>query len=182
MLFRSRESVDKFIQDFGVGLKISGVSTSFSSTTAGIATVTFDREHGLSGIVTYSALTGGSGYTNGTFYNVKLFNNGTSNWDGATAKVTIAGGSIKSAEIIDGGSAYTNNEKLDFDTSLIGAGTGAGVTITTAGISTNIGDVLQVTGIGTTSDGYFRISSVPSTTQVAIAITNGDSKIGRAHV
>jgi hypothetical protein len=173
----TRESVDKFVQDFGVGLKITGVSTSFTSTTAGIATITFGREHGFSGIVTYSALTGGSGYNNGTFYNVKLFNDGTSNWDGATAKVTIAGGSIRSADIIDGGSGYANNEQLDFDTSLIGGGTGAGLTITTAGISTNIGDVLQVTGIGTTSDGYFRISSVPSTTQVAIAITNGDSKI-----
>jgi hypothetical protein len=173
----TRESVDKFVQDFGVGLKITGVSTSFTTSTSGIATVTFERPHGFSGIVTYSALTGGSGYSNGTFYNVKLFNNGTSNWDGATAKVTIIGGSIRSAEIIDGGSGYTNNEELDFDTSLIGGGTGAGVTITTAGISTNIGDVIQVTGIGTTSDGYFRISTVPSTTTVAIAITNGDSRI-----
>ena len=173
----TREATDKFIQDFGIGLKVSGVSTSFTSATAGIATITFQREHGLSGIVTYSALTGGSGYTNGTFYNVKLFNNGTSNWDGATAKVTVAGGAIVSADIIAGGSGYTSGEELDFDTSLIGGGTGAGVTITSAGISTNIGDVIQVTGIGTTADGYFRISSVPSTTQVAIAITNGDPKI-----
>jgi hypothetical protein len=173
----TREATDQFVKDFGVGLKISGVSTSFTSTTAGIATITFEREHGFSGIITYNALTGGSGYTNGTFYNVKLFNDGTSNWDGATAKVTIAGGSIRSAEIIDGGSGYTNNEQLDFDTSLIGAGAGAGLTVTTAGISTNIGDVLQITGIGTTSDGYYRISSVPSTTTVAIAITNGDPRI-----
>ena len=173
----TREAADQFIKDFGIGLKISGVSTSFTSATAGIATITFEREHGFSGIVTYSALTGGSGYTNGTFYNVKLFNDGTSNWDGATAKVTIAGGSIVSADIIDGGSGYTNNEQLDFDTSLIGAGAGAGLTVTTAGISTNIGDVLQITGIGTTSDGYYRISSDPSTTTVAIAITNGDPRI-----
>jgi len=173
----TREATDQFVKDFGVGLKISGVSTSFTSTTAGIATITFERGHGFSGIITYNALTGGSGYTNGTFYNVKLFNDGTSNWDGATAKVTIAGGSIRSAEIIDGGSGYTNNEQLDFDTSLIGAGAGAGLTVTTAGISTNIGDVLQITGIGTTSDGYYRISSVPSTTTVAIAITNGDPRI-----
>ena len=173
----TREATDKFVRDFGIGLKISGVSTSFTSATAGIATITFEREHGFSGIITYSALTGGSGYTNGTFYNVKLFNDGTSNWDGATAKVTISGGSIRSAEIIDGGSGYTNNEQLDFDTSLIGGGTGAGLTVTTSGISTNIGDVLQITGIGTTSDGYYRISSVPSTTTVAIAITNGDPRI-----
>ena len=173
----TREATDQLITNFGIGLKISGVTTSFTSATAGIATITFERQHGFSGIITYSALTGGSGYTNGTFYNVKLFNDGTSVWDGATAKVTIAGGSIKSAEIISGGSGYTNNEQLDFDTSLIGGGTGAGVTITTSGISTNIGDVLQITGIGTTSDGYYRISSVPSTTTVAIAITNGDPRI-----
>ena len=46
---------------------------------------------------------------------------------------------------------------------------GAKATFTTVGIITNIGDVLQITGIGTLTDGYFRISSVPSSRTVAIA-------------
>ena len=173
----TRETVDGLIPTLGIGLTISGVTTSFTSATVGVATLTFAREHGFNGIVTYSSFTGGSGYTNGTYHNVKLFNDGTSTWDGATAKVVVSGGSISAVDIIAGGSGYTNNEELDFDTSSIGGGTGAGVTITTAGISTVIGNTVQITGIGTTAGGYFRITGVPAKNQVAIAITNSDPKI-----
>ncbi len=168
----TRETADKVLQDFFIGLPISNVATN-----AGISTITFSREHNLSGIVTYSALDGGSGYTNGTYYNVKLFNNGTSTWDGATAKVVVSGGSISAVDIIAGGSAYTAGEELDFDTTNIGGGTGAGVTVTSAGISTVIGNTVQVTGIGTTAGGYYRVTGVPSTTQIAVAATTGDPAI-----
>ena len=60
----------------------------------------------MSGIVTYSDFTGGTGYTNGTYENVKLFNEGTTTWDGATAKVVVSGGSITNFDVIDGGSGY----------------------------------------------------------------------------
>ena len=168
----TRETADKVLQDFFIGLPISNVATN-----AGISTITFSREHNLSGIVTYSALDGGSGYTNGTYYNVKLFNNGTSTWDGATAKVVVSGGSISAVDIIAGGSAYTSGEELDFDTTNIGGGTGAGVTVTSAGISTVIGNTVQVTGIGTTAGGYYRVTGVPATTQIAVAATTGDPAI-----
>ncbi len=164
----TRESADKFVQDFGVGLKITGVDA-----TTGVSTVTFDRSHGFSGIVTYTTLTGGSGYTNGTYQNVKLFNDGTTTWDGATARVTVAGGAVTNAEIIAGGSGY-GAETLDFDPTFIGSGSGAEIAVTTAGITTNIGDVLQITGIGTATDGYYRIASVPSTTTVKLTTGSGD--------
>ena len=165
----TRESTDKLLQDFGKGLKI----TSIDSTT-GISTITFDREHGLSGIVTYSDFTGGTGYTNGTYQNIKLFNTGTTTWDGATAKVVIAGGSITNFDVIDGGSGY-GAEKLEFDPTFIGSPTiGAAATFTTVGLTTNIGDVLQVTGVGTLTDGYYRISTIPSTKTVSVATTTGD--------
>ena len=166
----TREATDKLLQDFGKGLTITNVDS-----TTGVTTLTFDREHGLSGIVTYSDFTGGSGYTDGTYHNVKLFNSGTSTWDGATAKVTISGGSITNFDVIDGGSGY-GAEKLEFDPSSLGSPSiGAAATFTSVGISSNIGDILQVTGIGTLTDGYFRISSVPSTKTVAIAKTGGDT-------
>ena len=165
----TRESTDKLLQDFGKGLKVTG----FDSTT-GVTTITFDREHGLSGIVTYSDFTGGTGYTNGTYQNVKLFNTGTTTWDGATARVTVSGGSITNFDIIDGGSGY-GAEKLEFDPTFMGSPSiGAAATYTSAGLSTNIGDILQVTGIGTITDGYYRISSVPSTKTVSVATTTGD--------
>ena len=173
----TRETVDGLLPALGIGLTISGVTTSFPTATTGVATVTFYREHNLNGIVTYSSFTGGSGYTNGTYHNVKLFNNGTSTWDGATATVTVSGNAVSAVDITAGGSGYSNGEELDFDTSRVGGGTGAGVTITTAGISTVIGNTVQITGIGTTAGGHFRITSVPAKNQVAIAITDKDPRI-----
>ena len=160
----TRETIDKFTTDFGLGISITGITTS-----VGISTLTLSKEHNLSGIATVASFAGGNGYNSGTFYNVKLFNDGTATWDGATAKVTVsAGGSITAIDIIAGGSGYTNGEQLDFDTSVIGAGVGAGITISTVGLSSAIGDTVQVTGIGTTSGGYFRISSFPAKNQIAI--------------
>ena len=60
-------TIGSFVLFSTVQLKI----TSIDSTT-GISTLTFDREHGLSGIVTYSDFTGGVGYNNGTYHNIKL--------------------------------------------------------------------------------------------------------------
>jgi hypothetical protein len=160
----TRETIDKFTTDFGLGISITGITTS-----VGISTLTLSKEHNLSGIATVASFAGGNGYNSGTFYNVKLFNDGTATWDGATAKVTVsAGGSITAIDIIAGGSGYTNGEQLDFDTSVIGAGVGAGITISTVGLSSAIGDTVQITGIGTTSGGYFRISSFPAKNQIAI--------------
>ena len=52
-----------------------------------------DKEHGLESIKFHNTLNGGSGHTDGTYYNVRLLNNNTTPatapWDGATAKVTV---------------------------------------------------------------------------------------------
>ena len=68
----TRESVDKFIKDFHLADTITGVSTSFATATKGTATLTFDRPHNLSGIVTATINSAGSGGTPGTYQNVKL--------------------------------------------------------------------------------------------------------------
>ena len=178
----TRETTDSFLQDFGVGLDVSSVPASPQVN----PTITFAREHGLSGIVTYSTggLTAGASYTPGTYYNVKLLNTSSDptsgTWKGATAKVTVSGAasSVTSAEIISRGSGYGTGEALFFDQTIIGSGNGsARFNIVTAGISTNIGDVVQFTGAGTTSDGYYRITSVPAKNQIAIGKTAGDPGI-----
>ena len=171
----TRESADKFIKDLYIGNTISGVTTSFSGGgVTGTATLTFARNHNLSGIVTATIASGGSGYTNGTYQNVKLYNNGTTTWDGALARVVVAGGAVTNIDITSGGSGY-GAENLDLD--LTTTGTGADIAVATSGISTVVGNTVQITGIGTTAGGHFRITSVPSTTQVAVAITNGDASI-----
>ena len=170
----TRETVDKFYPYFGIGPVISGVTTSQS----GITTLTFSTEHNLNGIVTYSSLSGGSGHTNGTYYNIKLFNSNAAPavavWDGATAKVTVSGGSVVAADVMAGGSGYTTGETLYFDSSVIGGTPSANITLATSGISTVIGNSIQITGIGTTSDGHYQISGVPAKNQVSFARTTGD--------
>ena len=163
----TKESTDTLLASLGVGLDVSNVSGS---------TITFARRHGLAGIVTYTgSITGGSGKTNGTYQNVKLFNEvGLSNWDGATAKVIVTTGSVTSVDIVSGGSGYTNGETLYFDTSVVGGAANASITIATSGITAAIGNVVQFTGAGTTSDTYHRITAVSADNQISIAKTAGD--------
>ena len=170
----TRESVDKILSDFGVGKKIVGVVTNFSTPNSGITTLTFDRDHGFAGVTTYSSLTPGSGYVDGTYHNVKLYNTTTLTWDGALAKVLVSGGSVVKADITDGGSAYTNGEVLDFDNTALGGGTSAKITISSTGISPIIGNTIQVTGVGNTNDGYYRVASVPDKNKVSFAMTGSD--------
>ena len=179
----TKKSVDNIITKFNNKFVIANESD--LSVVAGIATITFTREHGLSGIATYAAIAGGSGHTNGTFYNVKLFNEvGLSSWNGATATVGISGGAVVSVDIESPGSGYSDADVLYVDTAVIGGSANATVTLRGDGLTGSIistgagvldnGAAIQVTGIGTTTGGYYRVVSVPSKTQIAIAKTVGD--------
>ena len=100
----TKESTDTLLTSLGVSLDVSSVTNS-----TGIATITFAREHGLAGIVTYSSLVGGATYDDGTYQNLKLLNTSQSGtWKGATAKVVVSSGVITSAEIVSGGSGYSS--------------------------------------------------------------------------
>ena len=174
----TRETTDKLVKDIGYGKRVTGVATEFPSSNVGVATITFDRPHGF-GAVKYrnSISAAGANLTNGTFHGIKLFNAGTLTWKGARASVIISGGQVGVVTITEGGSAYTS-ESLDIDRQFIGGTSGttvATITVSNAhgssGISTNIGDSIQLTGIGTASDGLYRIASVPSTTQISVALT-----------
>jgi len=174
----TRETLDKFLDTFSYGKKIVGVTTTYTT-----ATLTLESEHGLNALREYSVLDGGSGHTDGTYYNVRLFNTSdapaSAIWDGATADIVVSGGSVISATIAEGGSGYTNGESLYFDSSEIGGTPSAHIDITTAGISTAEGNYVQVTGIGTTAGGYYRVTSVNGTNSnrhliVGLAKTAGD--------
>ena len=166
----TKETVDKFNTLFGISPVITSVTSSSTS-----ATLTLDKEHGLGGVVT-GTVTGGSGHTAGTYYNVKLYNNSfLSSWDGATAKVVVgAGGNVTSADIISGGSGYNDGEQLYFDSTVIGGAPSAYYTIATSGISTAVGNTIQLTGITTVTDSVYRITSLPAKNQITIAKSSGD--------
>jgi len=175
----TRESLDSFMKHFNIGIAV----TDINHTTAGICTISLEKEHGLNGIVAISTFAGGNGYTPtsgvSTYHNVKLLNRGTSTWDGATARVVVNNGSINGVQIVSAGSGYVNGERLDFDTTFIGSGVGAGITIVNSGISTALNTVVQVTGIGTTAGGHYRITGVSTTGngKITIACTTGDPRI-----
>ena len=174
----TRETSDKILKDIGYGKIITGVSTSFSSGNVGVATITFDRPHGYGAVKHAASISvAGANLTNGTFHGIKLFNSDGTTWDGARCSVVISGGQVGVVTITEGGSGYVA-ETLVIDRQFIGGSSGttaANITITNAngssGISTNIGDAIQTTGIGTASDGLYRIESIPSTTQVSVALT-----------
>jgi hypothetical protein len=172
----TKESTDTLLTSFGVGLDVSNVSNSTSS-----ATITFAREHGLAGIVTYTGNldngTNSTGYApEGIYQNLKLLNTDGGTWQGATARVVVSGGgNVASADIVSSGSGYSAGT-LFFDSSVFtntGNGT-ARFNIATSGITTAIGNVVQFTGAGTTSDTYHRITAVSADNQISIAKTAGD--------
>ena len=168
----TRESIDTLSTKLGFGLDISSVTDGTTTT----PDITFGRRHGLQGIVEATINTAGSGFVNGDYYNVKLLNDGTSTWDGATANIQVSGGAVGVVTIVSPGSGYTNGEILDLE-----GFSGADLTISTAGISTAIGDVVQFTGAGTTSDTYHRITAVGAANQISVARTTGDPVITSDH-
>ena len=168
----TRETIDTLFTDLGIGVSI----TSVTPLSAGISTLTFSREHGISGITT-GTLSGGAGYTNGSYSNVKLLlgsNSGT--WKGATANVIVGGNAITHADIVSKGSGYSAGSTLFFDVSAVSGSSDATLTVSANNL-TSTDNYVQVAGIGTTAGGYFPIESVPSKNAIAIAQTSSDPEI-----
>ena len=163
----TREALDSLIKSFGEGLIVSSATDPVN----GISNVTFAREHGLGGIVGYASLNPGSGFTNGTYYNVRLTNTDNT-WNGATATVVVSGGTITSLQITDNGCGYVSGQTLRVE-----GFSPATITLSSAVITSAVNNVIQFSGIGTASDNLLRIQSVLSPTQIAVAKTAGDPRI-----
>jgi hypothetical protein len=168
----TREALDDFSKVIGIGVTISSVVDSGTS-----ATLNFAKPHGFAGILTGRIDAAGASYNNGTFYNIKLLdgsaNPSATTWKGATAKVSIVGNAIQSAEIQSHGSGYAPTD-LYFDQTFI-AGNGAGrFEVHQTGISSAVGNGIQITGIGTTSSGFYQIASVPTDKSITITKTATD--------
>ena len=175
----TRETTNQFLKNFDGSIGITSVTNNSTN-----AVINLDEEHGLQSVKYHNTLNGGSGHTDGTYYNVRLLNSNatpaTAPWDGATAKVVVSSGAVTSVEITEGGSGYTNGETLFFDAQSvalggIGGSPSASITIATAGISSATGNYIQVTGITTGTDSYHRISSVNGTKQITVAKSAADT-------
>ena len=177
----TRETVNNFLQTFDI---TDTVSTVTDNTTT--ATLIFNEEHSYNALKNFTGtLTGGSGHTNGTYFNIKLFSDSnqpaTATWKGATADLTVSGNAVTLTgfKINQGGSAYSNGDQLYFDSSDVATGGIAGspsanITINTADISVATDHYVQVTGITTGTDAYYRIHSIDNTKQIKVKKTAGD--------
>ena len=170
----TRESADSFMKKLGGGLSVDSAPES-----GGISTITFTRNHKFAGISTAHLSNVGSGTrSDGTYYNVKLYNEDSySTWNGATAIVSISSNVISDFQIQSPGSGYSDGNILYFDNGAFAGDNQGQVTLSTSGITTSIGDVVQVTGIATVADAYYRITDVSGVNKISVAKTSGDPSI-----
>ena len=159
----TKEFAINYLTDNRIGFAVTGAISS----TAGVSTVYSALDHNLNTITGLGISEAGTGYGAGivtTLYNLSLSGGDGS---GATANVTVsAAGTITAVQIVDGGGAYGVGNTLSVPT-------GSGGVLRINSINDNIGDVIQVVGIGTTQNrnnsgynGLYKITDVPSSKSV----------------
>ena len=118
------------------------------STTEGGAPITLNGDGGVtvtgvltgdaSGNIPTAQITGGSGYADGTYFNVQLTTL-TGSGVGARADITVASGAVTTVSMDQGGSGYATGNTLTADNESLGnaspAGTGFVITLTAAEVS-----------------------------------------------
>ena len=148
----TKETLTKIIRDTDVGVGI----TNIISQTGTAHTIHTTIDHGLNRITRASVTNVGAGYSDGTYYNVKLVGIGTSTTGKyATAKVTVSSNAIvaSSIRIMDGGSAYGIGNTLNFvGIPTTGSGSFTEGVATVDKIYNNVGDTLRIVGVS--SEGY----------------------------
>jgi len=109
-----------------------------------------------SGIKTRGAITGGSGYANGTYSNVPLTGGSGA---GAKASITVSGGSVTALSITDVGSGYVVGDVLSAQDSDLGGLGGAGFSVPVASLYEQI---IELSANATsTSDAVVTFSTPP---------------------
>ena len=153
----TKETLEKTLTDFNVGFGI----TMIESNAAGTAhTIYTDIDHGLNRVLSVGIANSGVGYGNGsagTLYNAKLVSAGAATTQGqhATARLSVnSSGNITAVKIMDGGSAYEIGDSLQ----VVGVGTTAPHTVgivTVTNVYDNTNDVLSLSGVVPNSNSAF---------------------------
>ena len=170
-----RHSLTKeFSNNFLVGSRVGYAVTYAEGSTSGITTIYTDTQHNLNTILAFNSTiggSGGSGYNGGSAgkeYNIHCTGG---SGQGATVNATVNGsGAVTAVEIVDGGSGYTVGNTL----TLRSGNNGATVTITK--INDNIGDAIQIIGVGTDrnryNSGFNGIHTVTAVTPTSVSYNN----------
>ena len=172
----TKEFANRFSVSNGIGIAV----TFAEGSTQGISTIYTEREHNLNTIISVGLGSTGANYGTGittTLYNASLVYSGIETGRGATANIDVdANGGITAITIVDGGSAYGVGHTLN----IVGVTTSAGhITgwVTVNKTSNNIGDAIEIVGVGTSLaryvSGYNGIHTITSITPQSIEYNNG---------
>jgi len=82
----------------------------------------------INSVLSTSNLIAGSGYVNGTYYQVPLIDSSSASGSSATANIVVAGGVVTSVTIVQGGSGYAVGDSLTCSNTYLG-GTGSGFSV-----------------------------------------------------
>ena len=167
----TRESLDSFLEQTGIGIGITG-----SSISGDTVTIQTEVEHGLRGIkeITLSNAGADLGDNSGSaefYFNIRAEGgSGT----GCLVDVTVNAASVVSAVTIrEPGSGYTVGETLTLR-GLPTHGTPTAPTIDVDTIYNEVGDVIQVIGVSSeTYNGLYRITSIPDNKQISYTAVAG---------
>jgi len=174
----TKESVDKIFKTLNVGIIDTITDGTVGAGGTYTTTLTFEREHEFNSVYSYTTLVGGSGYTDGTFYDVKLLSEFGTVWRGGAAVVTVTAGTVTAVTITDPGSGYLAGETLFIDGTTLGGGTNATISITQADLEDNKHSILQISGGGLYNpDSYLVMTSVDDQSSVGVARTTGTPDI-----
>ena len=154
----TKESTFKLLDDMGIGKKVTDVTVSGTT-----VTVNTEIDHNLNGILQFSSLSGGDGFGlnsgSGEFYFGAHLTGGSG--EGATADVVVnSAGNISDVTLVDRGSGYQVSDTLTLR-GIPKYQSGSDATIQVSEIMNNVGDIVQVVGVGSTAvDGLHRISQI----------------------
>lgn len=158
----TKETLISYLKDYDIGKVITGITTYYDAAIpggAGISTATTQIDHGIGGVRQLSISAVGSGYVNGTYYDIPLCGGTGSN---ATANITISGGIVTSASIRNFGSGYTVGDSLTLR-GIPGSTTASTVTVSSLLYSASDTDTIQILGASKPqNNGTFIIKSVTS--------------------
>ena len=163
----TKETVSTFLRSTRIGLAVTDAQNN-----AGITSIFTEVDHNFNSVKTLSLTSEGANYGYAgiatVLYNAKLIGIGITG-DGATANVSVsAAGTINGLTLVDGGSAYGVGVTM----TVTGVATQASwspAVVTVTAINNNIGDAIEVVGVGTTGNrinsgynGVYRISGITS--------------------
>ena len=165
----TREGLDYFTKNTGVGIALTGVTISGAGNTT--LTINTQIEHNLNEIKSIS-FTAGAGYpASQTLYSKELSNT-VSGGEGATARVTTnSSGEVTAVEIIDSGSGYAVNDTLAIPGT---SGTLAEVTVTA--VNDGVGSAIELNGFSAEDlNNVFKVTSVASPNEIVLEAPVGIS-------